>query len=234
MRFKKDENPWRSEKSVGGNQERSLEPQPFWGYEDIGIFLLLTVVLGLIVRLLVRSQFLTRSSMDNPSVALQSAVVTLLGAGFYFVIRLRYRQPVLKPLGWIVPQTPYIVIALMAGPSFAAGIALYLRLRNQVCPPIPINEVLILGLVLGPILEESFFRGCLMPLLAQSMGSIPAIIIAAAIFAIFHGPTNLGHCLTFTATGIAYGWVRMASGSTTAPALMHAAYNLTFGLLAGA
>jgi len=99
--------------------------------------------------------------------------------------------------------------------------------------PIPISELLILGLVLGPTLEESLFRGCL-PVLAQSAGTIPAVIITAVIFAVFHEPTNLAHWLTFTATGIAYGWVRMASGSTTAPALMQAAYNLTFGLLAGA
>jgi membrane protease YdiL (CAAX protease family) len=170
--------------------------------------------------------------MDSPGTGLQSAAIAVLSCGFYFILRLRYRQRVLKPLGWVVPQMRYIVIALMLGSSFAAAIALYLRLRNQVTPPIPISELLILGLVLGPILEESLFRGCLMPLLAQSMGTIPAIIITAATFAIFHGPTNLGHCLTFTATGIAYGWVRMASGSTTAPALMHAAYNLTFGLLA--
>ena len=217
-----------------GIRNTRIEPQPFWGYEDIGAFLLLAVVLDLILRLLVRFQFLSQFAIVNASAALQSAVVALLGARLYFILRLRYRQPVLKPLGWVVPKMLYIVIALMLGSSFAAGIALYLRLRNQVTPPIPISELLILGLVLGPILEESLFRGCLMPLLAQSMGTIPAIIITAAIFAIFHGPTNLGHCLTFTATGIAYGWVRTASGSTTAPALMHAAYNLTFGLLAGA
>jgi len=217
-----------------GIRNTRIEPEPFWGYEDIGAFLLLAVVLDLILRLLVRFQFLSQFAIVNASAALQSAVGALLGAGLYFILRLRYRQPVLKPLGWVVPQMRYIVIALMLRSSFAAGIALYLRLRNQVTPPIPISELLILGLVLGPILEESLFRGCLMPLLAQSMGTIPAIIITAAIFAIFHGPTNLGHCLTFTATGIAYGWVRMASGSTTAPALMHAAYNLTFGLLAGA
>jgi membrane protease YdiL (CAAX protease family) len=170
----------------------------------------------------------------SPGTGLQSAVIAVLSGGLYFILRLRYRQPVLKPLGWVVPQMRYIVFALMLGSLLAAGIARYLRLRNQVTPPIPISELLILGLVLGPILEESLFRGCLMPLLAQSMGTIPAIITTAASFAIFHGPTNLGHCLTFTATGIAYGWVRMASGSTTAPALMHAAYNLTFGLLVGA
>jgi uncharacterized protein len=217
-----------------GIRNTRIEPQPFWGYEDIGAFLLLAVVLDLILRLLVRFQFLSQFAIVNASAALQSAVGALLGAGLYFILRLRYRQPVIKPLGWVVPQMRYIVTTLMLGSSFAAGIALYLRLRNQVTPPIPISELLILGLVLGPILEESLFRGCLMPLLAQSMGTIPAIIITAGIFAIFHGPTNLGHCLTFTATGIAYGWVRTASHSTTASAVMHAAYNLTFGLLAGA
>jgi membrane protease YdiL (CAAX protease family) len=211
-----------------------FEPHPFWGYEDIGAFLLLAVLLGLILRLLVRFQFLSQFAIVNPSVALQAAVVALLGAGLYFILRLRYRQPVLKPLGWIIPQMQYIVMAVMAGPSFAAGIALYLRLRNRVPPTIPISELLILGLVFGPILEESLFRGCLLPILAQSTGTIPAVVITAFIFAVFHEPTNLAHWLSFTATGIAYGWVRMVSGSTTAPALMHAAYNLTFGLLAGA
>jgi membrane protease YdiL (CAAX protease family) len=210
----------------------SLAPQPFWGYEDIGAFLLLAVLLGLILRLLVRLQFLSRFAIVNPSVALQSAVVALLGVGLYFILRLRCRQPVLKPLGWIVPQMRYIVMALIAGPSFGAGIALYLRLRNQVPPPVPICRLLILGLVFGPILEESLLGGCLLPVLAQSAGTIPAVIITAVIFAVFHEPTNLAHWLMLTATGIAYGWMRTASRSTTAPALMHAAYNLALGLLA--
>jgi membrane protease YdiL (CAAX protease family) len=208
-----------------------LDPPPFWGYEDIGAFLLLPVLLGLILRLLVRLHFLSRFAIINPSTGLQSAVVALLGAGLYFILRLRYRQPVLKPLGWVVPQMPYIVMALVAGPSFAVGIALYLRLRNQVSTTIPTSELLVLGLVLGPILEESLFRGCLLPVLAESTGTIPAVIITAVVFAIFHGPTNLEHCFAFTATGISYGWLRLASRSTIAPALMHAAYNLTVYLL---
>jgi membrane protease YdiL (CAAX protease family) len=215
-----------------GIRNTRFESHPFWGYEDIGAFLLLAVLLGLILRLLVRFQFLSRSAMDSPSTGLQSAVIAVLSGGLYFSLRLRYRKPVLKPLGWVVPQMRYIVIALMLGSSFAAGIALYLRLRNQVTPPIPIRELLILGL--GPILEESLFRGCLLPILAQSTRPIPAVIITAVIFAIFHGPANLAHWLTFTATGIAYGWLRLASRSTTAPALMHAAYNLTLCLLTGA
>ncbi len=209
-----------------------LEPQPFWGYEDIGAFFLLIVSLSLVLRLLVRLHFLSRSAIINPSVGLQSAVVVSLAAGLYFVLWFRYRQPVLKPLGWVVPQMAYIVTALIVGPSFAAGIALYLRLRNEITPPMPIAELLVLGLVLGPLLEESLFRGCLLPVLAQTIGMIPAVVITAVLFALFHGPTNLVHWVSFTATGMAYGWMRVISRSTTAPAVMHAAYNLALYLLA--
>lgn len=207
-----------------------VEPQPFWGYEDIGAFLLLAVLLGLILRLLVHLQVLSRSAIDQPSIGLQSTVVTFLGAGLYFILRLRHRQPVLKPLGWVVPQMSYIVTALMIGPSFAAGVALYLRLRNQVSPTIPI-EFLILGLVFGPILEESVFRGCLLPLLVQTTGTLPAVIIVAVLFALFHRPASPAHWVSFTATGVSYGWLRLASHSTIAPALSHAAYNLSLCLL---
>ena len=208
-----------------------LEPQPFWGYEDIGAFLLLAVLLGLILRLLVHLQVLSRSAMDNPSIGLQSAVVTLLGAGLYFILRLRHRQPVLKPLGWVVPRVVYIVTAVIVGPSFAAGIAMYLHHRNRFTTPIPIGELLILGLVCGPILEESFFRGCLLPVLVVSTGTVPAVMITGVVFAVFHGPVDLAHWATLTATGIAYGWMRLASRSTMAPALMHATYNLSLCLL---
>jgi membrane protease YdiL (CAAX protease family) len=121
----------------------------------------------------------------------------------------------------------YIVMAFMIGPSFAAGVALYLRLRNRFTTPIPIGELLILGLVFGPILEESFFRGCLLPVLTLSTGTIPAVILTGVVFAVFHGPVDLAHWVTLTATGIAYGWMRLAARSTTASALMHSAYNLT-------
>lgn len=209
-----------------------LEFQPFWGYEDIGTFLLLAILLGLVLRFLIRCQFLSRFAITNRSVAFQFVVIALLGAGLYFILRFRYHRPVLKPLGWVVPRLPYIVTAVILGPSFAAGIALCLQLRNPVTTPIPISELLILGLVFGPILEESFFRGCLLPVLALSTGTIPAVVISGVVFAAFHGPTDVAHWVALTATGIAYGWMRVASRSTTAPALMHAAYNLTLFLLA--
>jgi hypothetical protein len=119
-----------------------FEPQPLWGYEDIGAFFLLIVSLSLILRLLTRLHFRSQSMIINPSVTLQSAIVLFLGAGLYFALRFRHRQPVLKPLGWVVPQMAYIVTALIVGPSVAAGIAFYIRLRNQITPPILVGELL--------------------------------------------------------------------------------------------
>ena len=54
-----------------------------------------------------------------------------------------------------------------------------------------------LSLLFGPILEESLFRGCLLPLLAQSAGNVAAVIITAFIFTLFHGPPNLAHWISF-------------------------------------
>ena len=209
-----------------------FDPQPFWNYEDIGAFFLLIVSLSPILRLLARLRFLSQSAIVNPSVGLQSAVVVFLAGGLYSVLRFRYRRPVLKPLGWVVPQIAHVVTSLMVGTSFAAGIALYLRLRNEAIPPIPVVELLVLGLVLGPLLEESLFRGCLLPVVAQTTGAIPAVLITAILFALFHRPTNLAHWISFTATGGAYGWMRVVSRSTTASAIMHGAYNLSLFLLA--
>ena len=204
-----------------------LDPEPYWGYEDIGVFFLLLVSLSPMLRLLARFHLLSRSAITNPSVGLQFVVVVILSVGLHSVLRLRHRQPVLRPLGWVVPQGIYIITALLLGPSLAGGVALYLRLRDQSTSPIPVVELLVLGLVLGPILEESLFRGCLLPVLAQTAGTVPAVIITAILFAVFHGPSNPAHWVSFTATGLAYGWMRVASRSTTAPALMHAAYNLS-------
>jgi len=206
--------------------------EPYWGYEDIGIFFVFLVLLTPALRLLVHFHLLLRFELVNPSAGLQFVLITFLGLALYLVLKLRHHRPVLRPLGWVLPRTVYIVAALVLGIAFASGVALYLRLRNQNTPPIPVLELLVLGLVLGPTLEESFFRGCLLPLLAQTTGQVAAVIITAFLFALFHGPANLAHWVSFTATGVAYGWLRVASRSTMAAALMHASYNLTLLLLA--
>jgi len=207
-------------------------PKPYWSYEDIGVFFLVLVLLGLVLRLLVRFHLLPRSEVTNPSGLLQFAVIASLSLALYLVLKLPHHQPVLRPLGWVWPRTAYMVVALLGGISLASGVAFYLRFRHQSTQPMAVMELLFLGLLLGPILEESLFRGCLLPLLAQTTGSRIAVILTAILFALFHQPPNLAHWVSFTATGIAYGWIRVASRSTAAAAVMHATYNLVVFLSA--
>jgi membrane protease YdiL (CAAX protease family) len=206
--------------------------KPYWSYEDIGVFFLILVLLGLVLRFLVRFHLLPRSEVTNPSGLLQFAVVASLSLGLYLVLKFRHHQPVLQPLGWVWPRTPYIVVALLGGLFLASGVALYLNFRSQSQPPLEVVELLVLGIVLGPMLEESLFRGCLLPLLAQTTGNVPAVILTAFLFALFHKPADLPHLVSFIATGLAYGWIRVISSSTTAGALMHATYNLALFLSA--
>jgi phosphoglycerol transferase MdoB-like AlkP superfamily enzyme len=86
--------------------------KPYWSYEDIGVFFLIVVLLGSVLRLFVRFELIPRSALANPSFGLQFAVVAALSLALYLVLKLRHHQPVLQPLGWVWPRTAYIVAAL--------------------------------------------------------------------------------------------------------------------------
>src|SRR5208283_3595959 len=167
--------------------------KPYWNYEDIGIFFLVLVLIGLVLRLLVRFHLLSRSELSNPSVLLQFFLIGSLILALYLVLKLRHHRPVLHPLGWIWPRTVYVVVSLTAGTLLASGVALYVRYCHHSMPQIGLTELLFLGVSLGPILEESFFRGCLLPLLAQTTGTICSVILTALLFALLHQPADLAH-----------------------------------------
>ena len=90
-----------------------------------------------------------------------------------------------------------------------AGVAICLHGHAQYTRTIPLVQAMMLGVVFGPILEESFFRGCLLPVLAGSLTNGLAVILTALVFALFHNPANLAHWVSFSGSGVAYGWIRM-------------------------
>ena len=226
MRFDRRAFVFKSMKSGLGDEK------PYWSYEDIGVFSLVLAVLGPILHIFVRLRLLPRSELETPGLGMQVAVIVSLMVALYLVLKLRHWRPVIRPLGWVWPHTAYLVVAPFLGALLAAGVAAYLRLRGQSMPTMPLVDILVLGLVLGPMLEESFFRGCLLPVLAHSVGEILAVVLTALLFALFHSPANLVHWASFTGTGVAYGWIRLSSRSTSAPACAHAAYNLALFVLA--
>jgi membrane protease YdiL (CAAX protease family) len=212
--------------------DQRTNDKPYWNYEDIGIFFLVLILMGFALRFLVRFHFLPRSELNNPGVLLQFLLIASLILALYLVLKLRHHRPVLRPLGWVRPRLVYVIVGLIAGATLASGVVLYLRYSHRTTPQMGLMELLFLALSLGPILEESFFRGCLLPALAQSTGNVVAVILTAFLFALLHQPTDLAHWVFFTVSGAAYGWMRVASGSTTVAALMHGTYNLSLSVFA--
>jgi len=208
-----------------------VSADPYWGYEDIGIFFVLLAGLATAFRLAVRLHIVPATQLANPTWTSQCAIVLFLVLALYLVLKLRYHQPVIQALGWAFPALRYAAAALLIGPAFAVGVMLATRFRHQVVSSIPVAGLLVLGLFLGPVLEESLFRGCLLLVLARTFGNVLDVIVTALLFALLHGPASLAHWFWFTATGVAYGWLRVASRTTTAAFFMHAAYNLTLFLV---
>ena len=103
--------------------------------------IILAVLLHLMLRLLARFQFLAQFAIVSPSVALHSGVFALLGTGRYFILTLRYPQPVLKPLGWVVRKLVQIATASVVGLRLRLALHSVCGLRNQVPATIPIQRV---------------------------------------------------------------------------------------------
>lgn len=77
--------------------------------------------------------------------------------------------------------------------------------------------------IVGPVFEELTFRGYIQDRLASRMNKHVAIVLAAAIFGIYHG--NLPQFVSATLGGILYGYLYMMTGSLWVSIIGHCANN---------
>ena len=90
--------------------------------------------------------------------------------------------------------------------------------------------LLCLGLtatVLAPLFEETLFRGVLLPVLAQRLGGLGAVLASAAVFALAH--LSLGELVPLFVLGVGLGLLRWRTGRLAPGVFMHGFWNaLTF------
>lgn len=215
--------------------------EPIWGYRDLALFL------SAVLPSLALAAMLSRASrMVAPGWFFSDAVRTLVFQSFmyvfllgalYLVVAWRYGEPFLTSLGWTFP-IPRAFLVLTAGPALAVALsALGVILRAPqdssqieilIKSRASLAAIILFGVVLAPIVEEMLFRGFLLPLLVRSMGPWLGILLTAVPFALLHGVQNQWAwqpVLLIGIAGIAFGYVRYKTGSTTAAFLMHSAYN---------
>jgi membrane protease YdiL (CAAX protease family) len=217
------------------------ERDPFWGYGDLLIFAGLTLpclLLGLGVVKTVFWAFQLHPAVKTwELLAVQITFYALLSGVLVALFRAQYDRPFWRSLGWVTPRLPLISV-VTGGVGLALAVMLLGVLIRTPHIESPLTELLkdptslvlvaIFGSIVAPVCEELLFRGFLQPLLVRSLGAVAGIVATALPFGLLHFQeygNSWRHVLLISLSGVAFGWMRQATGSTKAAAGMHAAYN---------
>jgi hypothetical protein len=76
----------------------------YWTYDDIGAFFFVLVFLNALIRLSIKLHLLRSPELVVPHLAVQSFMLVFLGTSLYTILKLRYHQPVMTPLGMASPE----------------------------------------------------------------------------------------------------------------------------------
>jgi len=118
------------------------------------------------------------------------------------------------------PRTQWLAVVVAGCAAFTA-----IRFRTMLPPP-HYGAVSVAATIAFAVAQEAIFRRFLYAQL-ERFGAAAAVIVTAALFALFHVPHYGWGVLPIDfAAGLLFGWQRWASGSWTAPAATHVVANL--------
>jgi membrane protease YdiL (CAAX protease family) len=203
----------------------SIDPTTL-DYGDIFWFLLAASLLGLLLHLCVAARWLSQALFVNPPVSVQGGVVVTLIFALGLILKIRRGGSPATALGWRPAAPRYFAFSLVGGFLMAVAVIVVVHGSYPLIPRISFAAGVLLAVALGPILEESLFRGFLLPVMSRSLGLAGAVIVTSLLFGLVHRPPTVLHYICFTLAGIGYAWIRVASKSTATAAVMHASYNL--------
>jgi hypothetical protein len=225
-------------------EPRPPEPErdPFWGYLDLLVFAGLAIpsmVIGWAV--VAAGMFLFHHAPRVTELLSEQFLgYGILFGGLLLIFRLQYERPFWRSLGWTRASMPFLLNVICGmGAAFVVALMSYLIHTPNVSTPLTDlmqgrTSVILLatfGVTLGPLCEELAFRGFLQPLLVRSLGAVPGILAAAIPFGLLHFQeygNSWRHAVLIALAGASFGWMRHATGSTRAAAIMHASYNALF------
>lgn len=205
----------------------TLERSATLSYADIGFFFVAVFFLAMMFRIGVHLHVLRQIRLDNPTLPFQLTISLFLIGSLYTIIRTRHGRGVCRLLGWIWLSRIQHVAALVGGIGLGIGVDIIAHATTPTTHVIPLWNLILIDGMLGPVIEESFFHGCLIPVVARTAGPTIGIPATAGLFAPLHPVTTFVQWVCFLTIGTAFGWIHVESGSTTTSALMRAIYNAT-------
>jgi membrane protease YdiL (CAAX protease family) len=170
----------------------------------------------------------------------QFVLYVILYGAVWVIFRVKYERPVWRSLGWTSSRFP-LWQAIVGGCALSFLIGLLGAALRTPQVHSPFEQFLrspawiaifgVFAVLVGPVAEETIFRGFLQPPLTRDLGAPAGIAITAAVFGLLHGPEYSGawqYVILVGLAGACFGWVRYRSGSVIPAVLMHGGFNAVF------
>ena len=211
----------------------TLEGIAALNHADIGFIFVFVFYLAMMFYIGVHLHELSQTRLGNPTLPFRIMISLSLIGSLYEIMRVRHGRYDRMLLRWGWPGRIHLVAPLVGGIDLGIGVDAIALAAISIPHMIPFWDLIPLDALLGPIIEESLFRGCLLPIVARTTGPTVGIAVTAVLFATLHPISTFVQWLCFVTTRIASGWIGVKSGSTAASTLMHAAYNVPLFLCQG-
>lgn len=172
---------------------------------------------------------------------------TLLSLGLlgYLVaqVRVRFRSPFWRTIGWRPLETRGIPRRVVYLGLVLGGFTLSLMIQlasaaMQSKAKLPIETffqdrrsaflLMLMGVLLAPLVEETIFRGYIYPVISRSFGIGAGVVITGTMFGLLHAPQlwgGWGQIALLILVGIIFTAARAISRTVLASYLLHVSYN---------
>lgn len=187
---------------------------------------------------------------DNFRMIFNTTVMDALGAVFIIYFAVVQHGERLAALGLSLKNfarnvfygiTAYIALMPVLAAILGAT-AVFVNMIKYVPPKQPVVELFLketnapflfytslFAAVLGPVIEELFFRGFMYNALKRRLGIVGAMVVTAAFFAALHA--HAVGFLPILALGIALAYIYEKTGTLVAPITVHVTHNLAMVFL---
>lgn len=225
-----------------------------WGWSDLLLFLLAAVVGTAAVSYLLLLVFYAfgvhpaqiRDSAREKSffiVVNQGILSGVLLLCLYAYVRARFRTPFWRSLGWRPLDIAQVPARLAYGACVVGGVffALFIEFASTAFEKktkLPIEAffqdrrsallLMVMGVLVAPLVEETIFRGYIYPVLARSFGVGWGVLVTGTLFGLLHAPQlwgGWGHIFLLILVGIVFTYVRAWSRTVVTSYLLHLSYN---------
>ena len=225
-----------------------------WGWIDLllliaitffGTFLVSVVLVAGFAGFGITPSVLQKSASGKSLFLIVNQTLLSLGLLGFLVaqMRVRFRSPFWRTIGWRPLETGAIprrvvYLSLILG-GFALSLAIQLAsAAMQSKAKLPIETffqdrrsaflLMLMGVLLAPLVEETIFRGYIYPVMARTFGIGAGVVITGTLFGLLHAPQLWGgwaQIALLIMVGIIFTAARAISRTVVASYLLHVSYN---------